>query len=219
MLIDSQEISINNWVMRVHRPDGNGPFPLVLMLHGWTGDEKSMWVFASRLPKGALLVAPRGIYPDTIMGGFSWFTDRSKPWPWVSDFIPSVETVYNFLNKSYFPDAELDRVHLVGFSQGAALAYSMTMMHPEKIASLAGLSGFLPDGSSDWLSVGRLEGLPIFIAHGTQDTLVPVERARTSVSSLEKAGAMVTYCEDDVEHKLSAKCFRGLEAFYEHVEC
>jgi phospholipase/carboxylesterase len=93
----------------------------------------------------------------------------------------------------------------------------MAIDRPERIASVAGLSGFLPEGTSTWLSNERLKGLPIFIAHGTEDELVPVNKARLSVDQLEKAGADVTYCEDEVGHKLSAKCFRGLEAFYQRV--
>jgi hypothetical protein len=34
------------------------------------------------------------------------------------------------------------------------------------------------------------------------------------VALLEKAGATVTYCEEDVGHKLSAGCFRGLESYF-----
>jgi predicted esterase len=57
----------------------------------------------------------------------------------------------------------------------------------------------------------------MFIAHGTDDDRVPVEKARLSAELLENAGAAVTYCEEQVGHKLSAKCFRGLEAFYQRV--
>ena len=95
----------------------------------------------------------------------------------------------------------------------------MAISDPERIASVAGLSGFLPDGASAWLTSDRLKGLPMFIAHGTEDELVPVEKARLSAELLEKLGAAVTYCEDKVGHKLSAKCFRGLEAFYQQVNC
>jgi phospholipase/carboxylesterase len=80
---------------------------------------------------------------------------------------------------------------------------------------LAGLAGFLPEGSADWVGSRRLDGLPVFIAHGAQDELVPVVRARQAVETLQQAGAQVTYCEDDVGHKLSANCFRALQAFYE----
>jgi phospholipase/carboxylesterase len=212
------KISINNWVMRIHRPDGRGPFPVLLLLHGWTGDENSMWVFASRLPKNTLMVAPRGLFMSNS-NGYSWHPDLSKPWPFVNDFQLAVEKLLAVISGVNFPDGDFSNLHIIGFSQGAALAYSMAIMYPEKIASLAGLSGFLPDGASAWLSADRFKGLPVFIAHGIEDKRVPIERARMSVDLIEKAGAMVTYCEDNVGHKLSAKCFHGLEAFYKQVNC
>jgi hypothetical protein len=50
------------------------------------------------------------------------------------------------------------------------------------------------------------------------DDLVPVNRARLTVELLEKAGARVIYCEENVGHKLSANCFRGMgEFFKEHA--
>ena len=62
---------LDGWVLRQRTPEGPGPHPLMLLLHGWTGDENAMWIFANRLPKNVLLVAPRGIYP-TALGGYSW---------------------------------------------------------------------------------------------------------------------------------------------------
>jgi phospholipase/carboxylesterase len=208
--------SIDNWVMRFHRPEGAGPFPVLLMLHGWTGDENSMWVFAPRLLKNSLMIAPRGLY-TTKGSGYSWHPEISKPWPWVNDFVPAVEKLFDTISSKNLPEGDFSELHIIGFSQGAALAYTMTILYSERIASIAGLSGFLPDGASPWIGNERLKGLPIFIAHGTEDERVPIERARMSVDLLQKSGASVTYCEDNVGHKLSAKCFHGLEAFYQRV--
>jgi phospholipase/carboxylesterase len=177
-----------------------------------------MWIFSPRLLKNALLIAPRGIY-KTKGRGYSWHTDLSKPWPWVNDFMPAVDALINTISRNNFPDGNFSELHVIGFSQGAALAYTIATMHPECVTTLAGLSGFLPDGASAWLRPDRLRGLPVFIAHGTEDDLVPIERARMSVGLLQDAGAAVTYCEDSVGHKLSAKCFRGLEAFYDKENC
>jgi phospholipase/carboxylesterase len=213
MPIEGETRSIDGWVMRTQRPNGVGPFPILLMLHGWTGDENSMWVFAPRLPKYALMIAPRGLY-STKASGYSWHPDLSNPWPWINDFQPAVKKLFSTIAVNNFPDGDFSQLHLIGFSQGTAMAYSMAITNPERIASVAGLSGFLPDGASDWMNPERLKGMPIFIAHGTEDDRVPVEKARLSVEQLEKTGAAVTYCEDKVGHKLSAKCFRSLEAFY-----
>jgi phospholipase/carboxylesterase len=214
-----ETISIENWVMKVQRPAGPGPFPVLLLLHGWTGDENSMWIFAPRLPGDAILIAPRGLYPSRSKGGYSWHAEIPMPWPWVNDFIPAVRSLLDRISDRYFSDGDLSQLHLLGFSQGAALAYCLAITHPEKVVSVAGLSGFLPDGGASWLSANRLNGLPVFIAHGTEDQLVPVERARNCVGALADAGAEVTYCEDSVGHKLSTKCFHGLEAFYKKINC
>ncbi len=216
MIVENNSVSIGDWPMRIHRPPGAGPFPVILMLHGWTGDENSMWVFSSRLSQNAMLIGPRGLYTAPT-GGYSWHPPLSKPWPALDDFIPAVERVFTTITQANFPEADFSELHLIGFSQGTALAYAMAILHPERIASLAGLAGFLPDGSFSFLNNDRLKGLPVFIAHGTLDDLVPVEKARLSVRSLEQAGANVTYCEDNVGHKLSASCFRGLEAFYKKI--
>jgi phospholipase/carboxylesterase len=214
--MEDKNIAINGWAMRMHKPDGVGPFPVLMMLHGWTGDENSMWVFMRRLPKNALLIAPRGLYPSTN-GGYSWQAVQSGRWSLFSEFQPSAEEILTTINQGNFPDGDFSRLHLIGFSQGAAFAYTLALMYPERVTSLAGLSGFLPEGASTWLSPGRLGGLPVFIAHGTEDNRVPVGKARLSVELLEQAGASIIYCEDDVGHKLSAKCFHGLEAFYQRV--
>jgi predicted esterase len=59
-----------------------------------------------------------------------------------------------------------------------------------------------------------LEGKPFFVAHGTKDEMVPIDRARVSIETLERAGANVTYCEDAVGHKVSVNCLRSLKNFF-----
>ena len=211
---------IGDWQLKLRQPTGEGPFPVIGMLHGWTGDENSMWVFAGRLPRNALLIAPRGLYPSP-MGGFAWHTQpsqrsqRSRLWPRVEDFDPAVEALLALLSPENFPQGDFSQLRLVGFSQGAALTFALGMQYPERVQALAGLAGFLPEGSAE-LAVGQpLLDKPVFLAHGTHDELVPVEKARLAATILERAGATVNYCEHDVGHKLNAACFRSLEIFFE----
>jgi phospholipase/carboxylesterase len=99
---------------------------------------------------------------------------------------------------------------LIGFSQGAALCYTLALLHPERIRALAALSGFMPGGAEDLLAKRPLAGKPVFVAHGRQDNKIPVEQARRSVALLEGSGAQVTYCESDGGHKISADCLTWL---------
>lgn len=208
-----QTIHIGEWVVRQRVPPGVGPFPTILLLHGWTGDENSMWIFASRLPQGVLLIAPRGPYASPL-GGYGWHPYTTRVWPRTDEFRPAIQALKQLLIPENFPTADLSRLHLVGFSQGAALAYTFTLLHGEQVTSLAGLSGFMPDGAEALVKDGSLGSKPVFIAHGSLDDLVPVDRARKAVELFQKAGTQVTYCEDEVGHKLSANCFHGLETFF-----
>jgi phospholipase/carboxylesterase len=214
MIDQSAEIvRIKNWVIRLRKPSGRGPYPVLVMLHGWTGDENSMWVFTSRLPSDYMLIAPRALYPSAL-GGFSWVPSQYQPAPGIDDFQLAIRELNDLLNPDHFPEGDFNKIRLMGFSQGTALLYAYAFLQPDRVVSLAGLSGFLPAGTELLAGARPLAGKAAFVAHGTFDELVSVERARHAVDVLEQAGARVSYCEDEVGHKLSASCFRGLEGFF-----
>jgi phospholipase/carboxylesterase len=171
-----------------------------------------MWIFSPRLPKNALLLAPRGIYPSPL-GGYSWQPESENRSPWVDDFRPAAEALQEILVPGCYSNADFSKLSIVGFSQGAALAYSIALLFPQRVHTIAGLSGFMPEGAEALARNRPLQAKTVFVAHGRQDDLVPVSSARQSVALLELAGANVSYCEDDVGHKLGLACFRSLEAF------
>jgi len=210
----TRTINIDGWSMRLRVSSSNQEAPLILMLHGWTGDENAMWVFASSMPEGAVLLAPRGLF-SAPLGGYSWHPHKTHSWPGLDDFLPAVEALMAVIIPKNFPFADLSQISLVGFSQGAALAYSLALMQPPRLGKLVGLSGFLPEGVTHLVQNQILLGKSIFIAHGTQDALVPVEKARQAVKQLQQAGALVNYCEHNVGHKLNAACFRSMRSFFE----
>lgn len=211
---DDQTIrKLGEWVIRVRIPPGPGPHPALLMLHGWTGDENSMYIFAQRLPKDAMLISPRALHPAP-RDGYGWHPHRQSGWPSLDDFRPAVADLRELLVQHNFPTADLSQLRLVGFSQGAALSMAAALLHPDWMKSIACLSGFMPEGVSPLLVEQPLAGMPIFVTHGSQDDIVPVAKARAAVGMLEKAGAQVHYCEEDVGHKLSLPCFKSMEAFF-----
>ncbi len=217
MVLETKTIQIEDWVVRLRVPEGAGPFPVILLLHGWTGDENSMWIFAGGLPDNYLLIAPRALSESPI-GGYSWYPmQEGKKWPVVEDFMTAVQGLLQLMEDWAVPEAPADftNLRLAGFSQGAALTYAFGLVHPERVTALAGLAGFLPEGSSTITSGEPLRGKPVYISHGTQDKIVPVEKARQAVRLFDQIGAEVTYCESDSGHKLSADCFRGMKVFFE----
>lgn len=217
---DVQTRRIGGWVVKQRDPEGEGPHPVMVMIHGWTGDEDSMWIFASRLPDNALLIAPRGLHEAEFAGnrGYSWEPRTGERWSSVEDFKPAIEKLLDLLTTENFPGGDFSNLHLVGFSQGAALSYATGLLHPDKVISIAGLSGFLPTDAEAYASGMPLAHKKVFITHGTRDHIVPVEKARRAAEVLEEAGAKVVYCEHDTGHKLNADCFRALAKFYQQEQ-
>ncbi len=217
--------TLEGWTLRERVPAGSGPavpapavpaqHPLVLMIHGWTGDENSMWVFSPRLPANAWLVAPRAPYQST-RSGYSWRNDQIETgrWSTFAELSPAANRLIELLTPENFPGADLSQIGLVGFSQGGALAYTLALLHPQRVARLAALSTFLPAGAEVLALREPLQGIPVLIAHGTQDTMVPLSMAYEAMEHIEQAGAQVEYCENDVGHKLGAACFCALEDFF-----
>jgi phospholipase/carboxylesterase len=206
-------VQTGEWILRQRMPTGNEPNKLLLLLHGWTGDENSMWIFAPRLPEDYLIISPRGI-SNTPIGGFGWQDNESIGWPKTKDFQAAVEALLDLVNSIDLLSTNIKKFDLMGFSQGAALAFVITLLHPERVGKLAGLSGFLPDGLENIIASKPFQGKEVFVAHGKRDEMVPIAMARHVVKSMKSAGAEVLYCEDDVGHKLSSGCFRGLGEYF-----
>jgi phospholipase/carboxylesterase len=215
---NTHQMTYNGWTMRV-RHAAQEPARFLLLLHGWTGDENSMWVFTSKFPVDMWIAAPRGPYPAKE-GGYSWrpppsAQDIDRGLPTLPDLKPAADSLIRLVDEiSVSIGVDADQFDVAGFSQGGALTNALALLYPQRIRKAAVLAGFMPGGVDDLVARRVLAGKPFFVAHGTQDKLVPLERVLGSIELLEKAGALVTFCEAEVGHKVSADCMRGLEAFF-----
>src|SRR5512143_3324001 len=119
-LSETELIQFKNWTLRVCSAAVE-PARLLLMIHGWTGDENSMWVFARDLPAREWIVAPRAPYTSG-QGGYSWRrrdgeTDGRQSLEMLQ---PSAEALLRLVDE-YAASEGLDAAQLdvMGFSQGA----------------------------------------------------------------------------------------------------
>ena len=204
------------WIVRIQPPETPGPHRVMLLLHGWTGDETVMWVFTRSLPKDFWLIAPRAPVPTgTTLGGYGWVKDRpgsAREFDAYAAAAPGLlASVQSWLNERGVTEQP---IHLMGFSQGAAMAYTLLINHTDKIGQTAGLAGLIPHGAEKSLQPGQLMRKRVFIAHGTKDETVPVRMARTAAELLDHAGADVTYSEDESGHKLGSACHKSLASFF-----
>lgn len=211
---ETELIQFRGWTLRLRRAPARAA-RLLLLLHGWTGDENSMWVFARNLPEDYWILAPRAPHV-TKPSGYSWRVpppERSEG-PGLDDLRTSAKDLIGLVD-AYAAEEHVQAqvFDVMGFSQGAALGISVALLFPERVDKVAVLAGFVPRGAEMLISKRPLEGKHFFVAHGTMDELVNIAYARQSTRLLEAAGARVTACEDEVGHKVSAECLRGLQAF------
>jgi len=186
------------------------------MIHGLTGDENSMWVFARDLPKDYWMIAPRAPH-NAEPCGYSWRTVQTGTFdrPSFEQLLPAAEALIRLVDE-YQASAGIDAgqmIDVMGFSQGAAMSSVLAFLYPERIRKVGILSGFVPSGVEPHIEQRPLDGKKVFVAHGTKDETVPVDRAHASIEILERSGAEVVYCEDETGHKVSLNCLRALRSY------
>ncbi|MBP7686735.1 MAG: alpha/beta fold hydrolase [Thermoflexales bacterium] len=203
--------------------------PLLILLHGLGGDEHAMSFFTRSIPAAFTVISPRapitiepGMFPGYTDRGFSWV--RSVPPPERVSFAPAIEQLGQFIRA--FNRAP---VFLMGFSQGAALSYALSLAEPALIAGVIALAGFLPDEAMhpertlSERSESKRESKDAhprhgyLIIHGIDDQIVPLQRAHQARDFLTALGAPVEYRAYPGGHKIAAQGVKDITRWLEAV--
>jgi len=95
------------------------------------------------------------------------------------------------------------RIVLAGFSQGGAMALHTGLRHPDRLAGIMALSGYLPLASTLAAEASAASReVPIFMAHGTSDPLIPFPLASLSRGHLEQLGYQVEWHQYPMAHSV-----------------
>ncbi|HYR32660.1 MAG TPA: alpha/beta fold hydrolase [Burkholderiales bacterium] len=110
------------------------------------------------------------------------------------------------------------KIVLAGFSQGGAIVLQTALRYPERLAGVMALSTYLP--LADTVAAERSAAnrdIPLFMAHGQYDDLIPIPRARQSREYLEKLGYRIEWHEYPMPHSVCAPEIADLSAFLSKV--
>jgi predicted peptidase len=171
------------WLPDGDAADGRETWPLVLFLHGRgeRGDDLSMltrYGLPARLAQGfalpAIVAAPQ--------------CPAHSDWSLHDD---ALLALLDQLLASYPVDRR--RVYLTGLSMGGRQAWRLAATNPERFAALAPICGRRPDMMRTSEDVQPLVDLPIWVFHGAQDQVVPIEESNAIVAALRAYGADVRY--------------------------
>ena len=106
------------------------------------------------------------------------------------------------------------RVVLAGFSQGGAIALQAGLRYAQRLGGILALSTYLPLAAT--LAAERSAAnrdLPVFMAHGTLDPMIPIARARASRAALEALGYAVEWREYTMLHSVCAEEIGDIAGF------
>lgn len=181
-------------------------------MHGRGADENDLAsaLLALEIPD-LVLVTPRAPFAFPY-GGYAWYNLAEEGVPNPETLQTSVGLVQKFVDevKAAYP-VDPKRIILLGFSQGTMMAYATALSNPSMFRGIAALSGYVPYRSRLPLQPSNLAGFPVFISHGLNDTVIPVQYGREAAKLLADAGANVTYREYPMGHEIGEQTIRDLK--------
>jgi phospholipase/carboxylesterase len=202
---------------------GNNPTASVIVLHGLGADGRDFVPVVDELDLSA--AGPlRFVFPHapmravTINGGYvmrAWYDITGTDLVRREDeagLRASQALIEDLLARERARGVAASRTVLMGFSQGCAMALMTGLRHPQRLAGIIGLSGYLPLAAAT--AAERSEAnrdLPVFLAHGTQDPVVPLARATATRDALRALGQPVDWHEYPIEHTVSMPELRDLQ--------
>jgi phospholipase/carboxylesterase len=192
----------------------------VIWLHGLGADGHDFEPIVPELclpgEPGLRFVFPHApVRPVTLNGGMpmrAWYDiislDRSGPQD-ERGIRESAAALSGLIERERDRGIADERIVVAGFSQGGAIALHTALRHPNKLAGLMALSTWLPLGDAFKSEVmdndkAQSHDLPVFMAHGTFDPVLPFALGQQSKAALESAGYAVDWHEYPMAHAVCA---------------
>jgi phospholipase/carboxylesterase len=219
----SEVSSPRGWPLRTFLPTGyepNYPYPLLVFLHGRGSSEEHILRLAPRLSRrNYICIALRGPHPVPLArhrqagrAAFSWGPDDQDD-PLVEEYVfgAILQTRRHFHVHS-------ERIYLAGFHEGAALAYRLALLFPERFAGVASLNGAMARHGGPLLRLPEVRRLKVLIGHGIANSVVPLSLARQDCRLFYAAGLAVKLLTYPTTHRIHAHMLRDLNRWVmEHI--
>ncbi len=203
------------------------PTASIVILHGLGADANDFVPFARELDLSSIgpvrFVFPNSpVRPVTVNGGMTmpaWYDilgadlglDGRRPED-EAGLRASRALVDLLIERETSRGIPASRVVLGGFSQGCAMTLMTGLRHPERLAGLLCMSGYLPLAALlDAERHAANADVPIFQAHGHQDGVIPIARALATRDALVAAGHAVEWHAYRMAHSVCPEEIRDIE--------
>ena len=203
------------------------PEAAVIVLHGLGADGNDFVPVAQMLDPG---VGVRYVFPNapqmpvTINNGYvmrAWYDIREGDLTQREDeagLRRSQQAIDALIEREIARGIPAHRIVLMGFSQGCAMTLLTGLRQSHRLAGLVGLSGYLPLAATTEAERNPAnQHTPIFLAHGTEDPVVPLQRAIASRDQLQALGCQVDWHEYPMPHSVCPDEVADIDAFLKRV--
>ena len=202
---------------------GENPVATILIMHGLGADGRDFMPVAEQLDLSS--IGPvRFLFPSapvmavTINGGYempAWYDILGADLVSRQDergLRQSQASIEALIANEKSRGIAARRIVVAGFSQGCAIALMTGLRHGERLAGIAGLSGYLPLADKTALEASPANrDVPIFLAHGTRDGVVALPRAMATRDALVTMGYPLEWHEYPMEHSVCPQEVADLE--------
>ncbi|MGB7543508.1 MAG: dienelactone hydrolase family protein [Burkholderiales bacterium] len=206
---------------------GKNPTTSIIWMHGLGADGND---FVPLVPELDLPEAPiRFVFPHapmqpvTINGGMvmrAWYdiSDASIRREDERGVRTSQALVEALIEREKERGTKPGRLVLAGFSQGGAIALQTGLRQPQRLAGIMALSTYVPiAGKLAAEANAANRDTPIFMAHGTQDPIIPLPFAAQSRDLLQSLGHVVEWHQYGMPHSVCAEEVRDIGAWLARV--
>ncbi|WP_105566753.1 alpha/beta hydrolase [Microbacterium halophytorum] len=185
--------------------------PLVVLLHGYGSDERDLFALREHLPAAFAYASVRApLSPPFPMGGHSWYPIHD-----LSSRDPTAVTEGAAALLAWLASVGAERVGLIGFSQGGAVALQALRTEPARIGFVANLSGYAAGGSAPGDAALRESRPPVFWGRGTDDTVIPASAIEHTLEWLPAHSSLSGAAYPGLAHAVSAQELDDLNRFLE----
>ncbi len=201
------------------------PTASILILHGLGADGNDFVPVCHELDLGTIgpvrFVLPNApVRPVSINGGYemrAWYDIIPTPTGRVEDE-PSLRAAHHqigeLIDREVARGIAPERIVVMGFSQGCAMALMAGLRYPKRLAGIVALSGYLPLPASTASERSPANThTPIFMAHGLHDDVVLPQRGEVARDHLESLGYSVQWHSYPMAHSLCLPEIQDLNAW------
>ena len=146
--------------------------------------------------------------PVTMNGGMvmrAWYDIKAANLRHQEDqesIVESSNIVNAYINTEIESGISSNKIILAGFSQGGAITLHAGLRFPAPLAGLLALSTYLPLPNLLEDEALAEKQIPIMIAHGISDPVIPVEQGRASAETLKEQGYTIEWNEYNMQHSV-----------------